>query len=93
MARIIAANGLVVHDRDEVLHRPTPWDRVSGRASASILRLSEPWAGRPPGLPERPPRLAPEAAMSRIAITAAAYRATRFFGVMAANASSKSRRP
>ena len=31
--------------------------------------------------------------MIRIAITAAAYRATCFCGLMAANASSKSRRP
>ena len=32
----------------------TPWERASRRASASILRLSGPWAGRPPGLPQTP---------------------------------------
>ncbi len=31
-----------------------PQERAKSPASASILRLSGPWAGRPPGLPETP---------------------------------------
>jgi hypothetical protein len=46
--------GLVVHDRDEVLHR---LDAMGARQKTGVrldLVLSGPWAGRPPGLPETP---------------------------------------